>query len=131
MSSLYININNKHMQLVIPVSVQLNMNNYVIILSFYPDGPSAISVSPQNQTYTQVEGSVIDVTCSAQCWPCTYRWTGPGSWVSNGPRLHITNLRRVHQGQFICTVTNSRTNLQQNVNIVVQVICKCQICSSV
>jgi len=129
MSSLYININNKHMQLVIPVSVQLNMNNYVI--SFYSDGPSAISVSPQNQTYTQVEGSVIDVTCSAHCWPCTYRWTGTGSWVSNGPRLHITNLRRVHHGQFICTVTNSRTNLQQNVNIVVQVICKCQICSSV
>ena len=115
-------LNTLHMQLVIPVSVQLNMNNYVI--SFYSDGPLAVSVSPQNKTYTQVEGSVIDVTCSAQCWPCTYRWTGQGSWVSNGPRLHVTNLRRVHHGQFTCTVTNSKTNLQQNVYINVQVICK-------
>jgi len=88
------------------------------------DGPTEVTLSPTDQTYTQVEGSVINVTCSTQCWPCTYRWTGPGWWDSAGSTLHITDLRRVHHGQFTCTVTNSKMNQQQTTDITIQVICK-------
>ena len=88
------------------------------------DGPEDISLSPTNDTFIRYETGSLDVTCSAQCWQCTYRWTGPNSYISNDGTLHLTQLNRTHHGQYMCTVINTRTNTIQTKGVTLQIYCK-------
>ena len=88
------------------------------------DGPEDISLSPTSDTFIRYETGSLDVTCSAQCWQCTYRWTGPNSYSSNGDTLHLTQLNRTHHGQYMCTVINTRTNAIQTKGVTLQIYCK-------
>ena len=90
----------------------------------FSDGPEGISSSPTNDTFIRYETGSLDVTCSAQCWQCTYRWTGPNSYSSNDGTLRLTQLNRTHQGEYTCRVTNTRTNTSKTKRVTLQIYCK-------
>ncbi|XP_052805575.1 hemicentin-1-like isoform X2 [Mya arenaria] len=75
-------------------------------------GPSSVSLIPADILYTVGIGRAIGtVTCSAHCWPCSYTWTGPGSFSSSEPTISLQGITNLSVGRYTCTATNERSSV--------------------
>ena len=98
--------------------------SYSITYFFIVDGPSNISISPNQHNYRQNEFTIFHtVTCSAYCWPCLFTWTGPQTSLS-GAQFSIASFIRDRHGNYTCTARNTNTQTKLTDTISVEVRCK-------
>ncbi|WAR05682.1 PSG11-like protein, partial [Mya arenaria] len=86
-------------------------------------GPSSVSLIPADTLYTVgIGGAIGTVTCSAHCWPCSYTWTGPGSFSSSEPTISLKGITKVSDGRYTCTAINERSSISSYAYIDVNVL---------
>ncbi|KAM9729263.1 hemicentin-2-like [Menidia menidia] len=82
-------------------------------IKFGPDVPQ-IDVSPYSVTeegYSALETYNVSLFCQAQSNPdCQYVWLYNNSQVYTGPQFTITNILRMHTGNYTCMAHNSFLN---------------------
>ncbi|XP_052806625.1 basement membrane-specific heparan sulfate proteoglycan core protein-like [Mya arenaria] len=76
-------------------------------------GPDSITLSPSAISYSLMEGEPLQpVSCTASCFPpCTFVWSQSGATVSSDERLDLGHMIRSEAGKYICTASNSATNV--------------------
>ncbi|MEQ2240212.1 hypothetical protein ILYODFUR_012474, partial [Ilyodon furcidens] len=101
------------------ISEQLWLN-----ITFGPDVPQ-IDVAPSNivqRAYTALENETVSLTCRALSNPASqYIWFHNDSEVYSGPQLTITNILRVHTGDYTCVGQNSYLNTRSRKTITLNV----------
>uniref|UniRef100_A0A669EBW4 Ig-like domain-containing protein n=1 Tax=Oreochromis niloticus TaxID=8128 RepID=A0A669EBW4_ORENI len=99
-----------------PNTVQISASNY---LTIEPPNPDVITIT---------EGDTLHLNCSSVGNPSpSYTWTLPTNSPSySGSVLTIKSVGFEHEGQYICTVSNTVGTVTKEFNIDVQGEC-CQI----
>ncbi|TSQ12721.1 V-set and immunoglobulin domain-containing protein 10-like 2 [Bagarius yarrelli] len=89
-----------------------------------PDRPqiSASSYSEAEKGYSVLEKETISLVCQATSKPPSqYVWIYNNSEIYSGPQLTITNILRVHAGNYTCLAqnTHSNNNAQETITLTV------------
>ena len=98
-------------------------------MDVFSDGPDTISLQPDNNSPSAVEGSVLqDNACSSECYPgCSETWWNVtrNTQQGNGNILSLGTVYRYYTGAYNCSVTNQaapdfRKTLSRSVYLTVQ-----------
>ncbi|XP_063442594.1 carcinoembryonic antigen-related cell adhesion molecule 5-like [Mytilus trossulus] len=84
--------------------VGFNENTIAVTVNYRPD---KILLFPSITNYTKIEGSSINVECSAVCKPaCDVEWTYPNGTKHNIKILQIQSLQQTDDGYYTCRAYN-------------------------
>ncbi|XP_063442589.1 carcinoembryonic antigen-related cell adhesion molecule 20-like [Mytilus trossulus] len=66
------------------------------------------TISPSTSSYTVTIGRQLSpIQCTETCWPsCNVQWIGPNIFPGHGDNLTLSNIQKIHSGQYRCRVTN-------------------------
>lgn len=100
---------------------------------FHLDGPDlpqihAIAYSVTEMGFSVLEKRNVSLMCQASSNPPShYVWFYNNSQVYSGPQLTITNIIRMHSGNYTCLATNTYLNTLSKKTITLTIYCECYI----
>ncbi|XP_060572499.1 hemicentin-1-like [Ruditapes philippinarum] len=76
-------------------------------------GPRNIFFNPNDVSYRHNENyNPAPITCGADCWECSYSWSGPNSFSVSGAVLDLSPLTKSMAGTYTCTARNVKLSQQ-------------------
>ncbi|XP_060565437.1 hemicentin-1-like, partial [Ruditapes philippinarum] len=76
-------------------------------------GPRNIFFHPNDVSYRHDENyNLAPITCGADCWECSYSWSGPNSLSVSGAVLDLSPLTKSMAGTYTCTARNVKLSQQ-------------------
>ncbi|XP_060580682.1 carcinoembryonic antigen-related cell adhesion molecule 5-like [Ruditapes philippinarum] len=76
-------------------------------------GPRNIFFNPTAVSYRHNENyTLAPITCGADCWECSYSWSGPNSFSVSGAVLDLSPLTKSMAGTYTCTARNVKLSQQ-------------------
>ncbi|XP_060552462.1 hemicentin-1-like isoform X1 [Ruditapes philippinarum] len=69
--------------------------------------------NPNDVSYRHNENyNPAPITCGADCWECSYSWSGPNSFSVSGAVLDLSPLTKSMAGTYTCTARNVKLSQQ-------------------